>query len=32
VYLKLPAYSSSAVLKDKLLLAIREGQEFFARD
>jgi E3 ubiquitin-protein ligase TRIP12 len=27
-YLKLPDYSTKAVLKDKLLLAINEGAEF----
>jgi len=32
VYLKLPAYSSGSILRDKLLVAIREGQEHFAFD
>jgi hypothetical protein len=32
LYLKLPAYSSKAVLRTKLLTAIREGQEVFAFD
>ena len=32
VYLKLPAYTLPQVLRDKLLTAIREGQEFFAFD
>lgn len=32
VYLKLPPYTSIDVLRDKLLLAIREGQEHFAMD
>ena len=32
VYLKLPAYSSIDILRDKLLTAIREGQEYFALD
>ncbi|CAM9135577.1 unnamed protein product [Chrysoparadoxa australica] len=32
VYLKLPAYSSKVILKEKLLTAIQEGQEYFALD
>lgn len=32
VYLKLPGYSTAEVLKDKLLLAIREGQMQFSFD
>ncbi len=32
VYLKLPAYSSLDILRDKLMTAIREGQEYFALD
>lgn len=32
VYLKLPAYSSAEILREKLLVAISEGQEHFAFD
>ncbi|KAG5465020.1 hypothetical protein LSCM4_00471 [Leishmania orientalis] len=30
LYLKLPQYSSKAVLQDRLLFAVREGQRFFS--
>lgn len=32
VYLKLPAYSTEEILLEKLILAIRDGQEYFALD
>jgi E3 ubiquitin-protein ligase TRIP12 len=32
VYLKLPPYTSIDILREKLLFAIREGQEHFAMD